>query len=48
MQAHAAAIAKHGFAAAVWDDDGMFSLFDRNADTWDQGVMKALGKQNPD
>ena len=45
--AHAAAIQKHGFAASVWDDDGMFRVFDRNADTWDVGVLKALGKQKP-
>jgi hypothetical protein len=45
--AHAAAIRSHGFAASVWDDDGMFRVFDRNANTWDVDVLKALGKHNP-
>jgi endoglucanase len=44
--AHAKAIADHGFAAAVWDDDGSFRIFDRQADTWDEELLKALGK-NP-
>ena len=45
--AHRQGIENHGFAAAVWDDDGSFRLFDRNADSWDDGVLKALGKVPP-
>ena len=45
--AHAREIQKHGFAASVWDDDGMFRVYDRDADTWDAGVLKALGKHDP-
>jgi endoglucanase len=41
---HFKAITAAGFAAAVWDDDGLFKVFDRNADTWDNGVLTALGK----
>ena len=44
---HRKAIAKHGFAAAVWDDDGGYRLFDRNANTWDTGVLVALNKTTP-
>ena len=41
---HRKATAAHGFAAAVWDDDGGYRLFDRAADTWDNPVLVALGK----
>ena len=41
---HRKAIESHGFAAAVWDDDGGFRVYDRQADQWDEGVLKALGK----
>lgn len=43
---HRKAIDSHGFAASVWDDDGGFKLYDRQADTWDEGVLKALGKSD--
>jgi endoglucanase len=42
--AHAAAIAKHGFGAAVWDDCGGFKVYDRETDTWDNDLIVALGK----
>jgi len=42
--AHAAAIAKHGFGAAVWDDCGMYEVYDRKADAWDNNLLTALGK----
>jgi endoglucanase len=41
---HLKAIQSHGLAASVWDDDGNFRVFDRNADTWDNEVLVALGK----
>jgi hypothetical protein len=41
---HAKGIVNHGFAAAVWDDDGGFVVYDRAADSWDNEVLKALGK----
>jgi len=44
---HRKGIEAHGFAAAVWDDDGGYRLFDRNANTWDTGVLQALNKTNP-
>lgn len=46
-KAHAEGIAAHGFAAAVWDDDGNYRLYDRNADSWDAGVLAAMGKIVP-
>jgi hypothetical protein len=45
--AHAKAIEKFGVAASVWDDDGMFRIFDRDADRWDVPVLHALGKTEP-
>ena len=41
---HRKSIESHGFAAAVWDDDGGFRVYDRAANTWDEGVLTALGK----
>ncbi len=42
--AHRAEIEARGWAAAVWDDDGYYGVFDRNADKWDEQLLKALGK----
>jgi endoglucanase len=44
-KAHAEEIKARGFAAAVWDDDGGFRVFDRNADTWDEELLAALGRK---
>ena len=41
---HADQIRAHGWAAAVWDDDGGYRVFDRRADTWDNKLLVALGK----
>ena len=41
---HRKGIETHGFAAAVWDDDGGYVIFNRTANTWDNGVLAALGK----
>lgn len=35
--------ASHGIGSVVWDDDGWFKLYDRDARTWDQGVLAAIG-----
>ena len=42
--AHAAAVAKHGFGAAVWDDCGGYKVYDRKSGTWDNNLLAALGK----
>ena len=41
-KAHANAIRRHGFASSVWDDDGMYRVYDRNSDTWDELLLNAL------
>ena len=41
---HADQIRAHGWAAAVWDDDGEYRVFDRRVDTWDNKLLVALGK----
>lgn len=41
-KAHADAIRSHGFASSVWDDDGQYRVFDRNADSWDDKLISAL------
>ena len=43
-KAHADEIRARGFAAAVWDDDGDYRVFDRTANTWDEDLLAALGK----
>eukprot|EP00466_Bigelowiella_natans_P010569 jgi/Bigna1/134401/aug1.25_g9109 len=45
--AHRAAIEARGFSAAVWDDDGYYRVYDRNANTWDAKLLEALGKSVP-
>jgi len=32
-----------GFAILAWDDDGMYRLLNRSANTWDAPIVKALG-----
>jgi hypothetical protein len=39
---HRKAIESHGFAASVWDDDGGFKVYDRQANMWDEPVVEAL------
>jgi len=39
---HADAIRSHGFGSSVWDDDGKFRVFDRNANAWDEKLVDAL------
>lgn len=42
--AHYEAIVKFGWGASVWDDCGGFKVYDRKTNTWDNGVLKALGR----
>jgi endoglucanase len=44
--AHRTEIEGRGWAAAVWDDDGYYRVFDREADKWDNQLLAALGKKN--
>ena len=39
----AAARASLGGSFALWDDNGSWKIYDRNARTWDEDVMTALG-----
>ena len=41
-KAHGNAIRSHGFASSVWDDDGQYRVYDRNADQWDDLLVSAL------
>ena len=43
-QVHAEQIANHSWAASVWDDDGDYRVYNRQSDSFDEGVLRALGK----
>ena len=33
---------EHGFAFTIWDDGGMFGVYDRSARTWDTELIKRI------
>ena len=43
-EAHAMEIKQRGWGATVWDDDGMFRIYDRATGLWDAALLRALGK----